>query len=212
MWRPLGKTGVMLRTALLAGLALTVSSCGNVNAGDAAKESFAEWSAEQPYDGVTPVVTSAQNLLPYSGMLDVTLYANDATSADVAAIRDHYCGFESDDATVGYVIRDTARRIEWPLPECWEEQPDTAERFESMQIVADTVQACGADHAIMGDYRLTIGFAAKEHPALRKQDRCLPAVRKAAPEAPALFDLSADAGDPTWVEASFNEFQTTATS
>ena len=41
----------------------------------------------------------------------------------------------------------------------------------------------------MGDYRLTIGFAAYEHLALKKQDRCLPAVRDAAAEAPcrALF-------------------------
>ncbi|WP_068110708.1 hypothetical protein [Nocardioides dokdonensis] len=202
----------MLRTVLLVALALSVSSCGDIDAGDAAEVSFTEWSAEQPYDGVTPVVTSAQNLLPYSGMLDVTLYASDATEADVAAIREHYCAFGADDATIRYTIRDTARRIEWPLPDCWDEQPDTAERFKSMQAVADTVQACGADHAIMGDYRLTIGFAADEHPALKKQDRCLPAVRDAAPEAPALFGLSAGAGDPTWVEASFDEFRTTAAS
>ena len=212
MREPLDKTGVMLRTALLAALAMSVSSCGDIDAGDAAKVSFTAWSAEQPYDGVTPAVTSTQNLLPYSGTLDVTLYASDATGDDVAAIRDHYCGFEADNATIRYAIRDTARRIEWPLPDCGDERPGTDERFDSMQAVADAVQACGADHAIMGDYRLTIGFAPDEHPALKKQDRCLPAVRVAAPEAPALFGLSAGADDPTWVEASFVEFRTTAAS
>ncbi len=199
----------MLRTVLLAALALSVSSCGNIDAGDAAEVSFTDWSAEQPYDGVAPVITSTQNLLPYSGMLDVTLYASDTTEADVSALRDHYCGFEAENATIRYAIRDTARRVEWPLAACSDEQPDTAERFEAMQAVADAVQACGADHAVMGDSRLTIGFAAEEHPALKKQDRCLPAVRDAAPEAPALFELSRGADDPTWVEASFNKFRTT---
>lgn len=199
----------MMRTALLAALALSLSSCGDIDAGDAAEVSFTDWSTEQPYDGVTPVITSTQNLLPYSGTLDVTLYASDATSADVAAVRDHFCGFEADNATIRYTVRDTARRVEWPFPDCSEEQPDTAERFASMQAVADAVRACGADYAVMGDYRLTIGFAAEEHPALKKQDRCLPAVRAAAPEAPALFGLSGGAGDPTWVEASFDEFRTT---
>lgn len=61
-------------------LTCAVAGCGSPNAGYAAASEFEAWLAENPVEGYAATEVSGNNLLPFSGELDVTMAALDPAS------------------------------------------------------------------------------------------------------------------------------------
>jgi hypothetical protein len=86
--------------ALVGALGTLVTACGDPNAGDAAQSELEAFFDDRPLDGYRPETVRAENTLPFSGSLEVTMTAlepgalgpRDYESA-MRGVAEHVCEF-----------------------------------------------------------------------------------------------------------------------
>ncbi len=144
--------------ALVGVIGVTATACGDPNAGDAAQSELEAFLDDRPLDGYRPETVRAENTLPFSGSLEVTMTALDPAALDpqdyesaMRGVAEHVCEFAPEaDASVewGFAVG----RHSTPLP-CPGDGPETR--------LADAAALLGELTQVRGVESIRYGFSGR---------------------------------------------------
>lgn len=135
--------------ALAGAIGTLVTACGDPNAGDAAQSELEAFFDDRPLDGYRPETVRAENTLPFTGSLAVTMTALEPDTLDpddyasaMRGVAEHVCAFRPEaDVSVewGFGVGDYST----PLP-CPGDGPE--ERFaDAAALLAELTQVRGVE-------------------------------------------------------------------